>query len=265
MSSNPLHPSPACMWILLINCRPHFWSSHLPSLSVSRNYVPRELSIDYRPLVWSSIPFSLPFPVGMWSCWLITDLLSDHPLCPSPGRMWICWLIADLSSNHPIPSSSHVTSGYVKLLIDCRPLIWSSHHPFCLSPLVSRKYMQQCQTCPLIAGLLSDYPISSSLAWVFRKYVNLSIDHRPLVWSPHPILFVHVQNVCEVVYFTDLSFDHPLHPSPGSMWHSLVIADLMSDHLIFIPFQEVQWTCRLFANLLSDHPIPSLFPSPVCT
>lgn len=185
--SHPLCPSPGSM------CTCRFIANllsdhHMPSSSsVSSCYV-NLLSTDYRPLVWSSHPSS--FSVSRWYVNLSVHrrclIISSHPLYPSSGRTWTCRLLVDLSYDHPIPPSLSVFRGYVNLPIDRRPLIWLSRPTL----FVCLQWVRELVDWPQTFHLISNHTILFSSS-TYRKYVNLSIDHRPLVWSSHPILFVY--------------------------------------------------------------------------
>ena len=151
--------------------------------------------------------------------------------------MWTCRLIVDFWSDHSMPCSLSVPRKYVNLSIRRRPRSDPNIPSHLYSP-VSRKYVKSVvsTTCPLKTDLSSDHhnPFSSPISstWTFRLivelssyhptssssvsrlYVNMSIDHRPLIWwSPHLPLRLSPVCICARQFIADRSSDHSIPAS----------------------------------------------------
>ena len=186
-----------------------------------------------------------PSPAGTWTWPIVLRSLiwSSHPI------LFICLqlvrelgqLFYDLSSDHPIPSSSSISREYVTL-VNCFKV---SHRIIPFHPL---------------------HP-SPDRMWTW------SIFLRSLIWSSHPILFIRLQNVCDLGQLFKISHliipSHPLHPSPGSTWtwsYCIKVSYLIIPSHPLHPSPDRMWTWSIVLRSLiwSSHPILFIRLQNVC-
>jgi len=83
-------------------------------------------------------------------------------------------------------------------------------------------------------------------------YVALLIECNRLFWSPHPFDFVHLQEVCGLVDWVQLSLlivpSVHLHLSPVGMWPCRSSATVYSDH----PIRSFSSISRMYVALLIE-------------
>ena len=133
-------------------------------------------------------------------------------------------------------------------------LIWSSY----LSPLrpsPDRMWPRSNAWISLIWSILSlPHHPSPACTWI------LSIVWIHFFWSSYPLLFIHLQDVCELdQLFLNLSSNHPI-PSSSSVSSSYVnsLNCLNISHLIILSlplhlYPESTWTWSIVLEYFSSH------------
>ena len=198
-----LHPSPERTWICLIVV--YLSSEHpIPSSFIYLQNV-RELDQLFNDT--SSNPIRSSTSVSSLYANLINCLNSYHliipslPLHPYPERTWI-WLIVEyISSDYPTPSLLYPSPECTRT---CSIFFWDP---------------------------LTDHPLIPSPGSTWFG----SIDYKTLIWTSHPLLFIRLQSVCELVQFL----------------RSLI----QSSHAILVI--RLQNVCELGSNVLTNNTIPS--------
>jgi hypothetical protein len=141
-------------------------------------------------------------------------IILSHPLHPSPECTWplsFVW-ISLIWSSYPIffIRLQHVREFGVFFLKT------SSDHSIPFSSSVSRMYVTSVNCLNTSHLIIPSHPPRPSPGCTWTS----SIVWKPLIWSSHPILFIHLQAVRELGHlFEILSSNHSIPSSPVCTWN----------------------------------------------